>query len=64
MSKRGAHLVHGDRGFSTGGGLLARLVAPTFASVVERIDRRLERGGLDVRLPDGSRRRLGFRAPG
>ncbi len=64
MSTRGAHLVHGDRGFSTGGGLFARLVAPTFAYAVDRIDRRLEQGGIDAGLPDGSRRRLGFRAPG
>ena len=28
MSTRGAHLVQGDRGFATGGGLLARLFAP------------------------------------
>ena len=64
MASRGSHLVHGDRGFTTGGGLVARLVAPAIAGVLDRIDRRLERGGIDVTLPDGSRRRLGFRAPG
>ncbi len=56
--------MHGDRGFSTGGGMVARVVAPAFARVVDRIDRRLEFGGIDARLPGGSRRRLGFHAPG
>lgn len=64
MTSRGAHLVHGDRGFTTGGGLVARLIAPAIAGVLDHIDRRLERGGIDVTLPGGSRRRLGFRAPG
>ena len=64
MSTRGAHLVHGDRGFTTGGGLVARMIAPAFAGVLDRIDRRLERGGIDVTLPGGKRRRLGFHAPG
>lgn len=64
MNSRGAHLVHGDRGFTTGGGLVARLIAPAISGVLDRIDRRLERGGIDVTLPGASRRRLGFRAPG
>lgn len=64
MSSRGAHLVHGDRGFTTGGGLIARIVAPGLKAVVDHIDAKLEQGGIDVTLPDGSRRRLGFRAAG
>ena len=64
MNSRGAHLVHGDRGFTTGGGLIARLLAPAIGGVLERIDRRLDRGGIDVTLPNGTRRRLGFRGPG
>jgi cyclopropane-fatty-acyl-phospholipid synthase len=64
MSSRGAHLVRGDRGFTTGGGLLARLLAPGVATLLDRIDRHLESGGIDVTLPDGSRRRLGFRGEG
>mgnify|MGYP001140205846 CR=1 FL=1 len=35
MSARGAHLVHGDRGFTTGGGLIARIIAPGVRGVVE-----------------------------
>ena len=64
MSSRGAHLVHGDRGFTTGGGLVARIITPGVRGVLDRIDRHLERGGIDTTLPDGSRRRLGFRNPG
>ena len=64
MSTRGAHLVHGDKRFTTGGGLVARLIAPAFASVLAPIDQKLRSGGIDATLPDGSRRRLGFHAPG
>ena len=64
MSTRGEHLVRADRGFATGGGKLARLAAPAFARVLDHIDQRLERGGLEVTLPNGSARRVGFRAPG
>ena len=61
---RGEHLVRADRRFATGGGLIARLVAPAIGRVLDQIDPALEHGGIDVTLPDGSRRRLGFRAPG
>ena len=45
MSTRGEHLVHADRGFATGGGLIARLTAPAFAKVLDQIDRRLAAAG-------------------
>jgi len=61
---RGEHLVRADRGFATGGGILARMVAPAFSRVLGAIDRRLEHGGLDVTAPGGGRNRLGFRSPG
>jgi cyclopropane-fatty-acyl-phospholipid synthase len=64
MSTRGEHLVLGDRGFATGGGTLARLAAPAFSKVLDEIDRRLAVGGLEATLPDGSKRRLGFRDSG
>ena len=64
MSTRGEHLVRADRRFATGGGLIARLSAPAITRVLDQIDRRLESGGLETILPDGTRRRLGFRAPG
>ena len=56
--------MHGDRGFATGGGLVARLLAPAFATVLDHIDRRLAVGGIETTLPDGSERRIGFRAAG
>jgi cyclopropane-fatty-acyl-phospholipid synthase len=64
MASRGQHLVHGDRGFATGGGRLARLLAPAFGAVLDQIDRRLASGGIELTRPDGSERRIGFRAAG
>ena len=64
MSTRGEHLVFGGRAFATGGGKLARLVSPAFSKVLDQIARRIERGGLEVTLPGGSKRRIGFNAPG
>src|SRR6476619_1756036 len=61
---RGEHLVHADRRFATGGSWFARLVAPAIGKVLDQIDPRLECGGIDATLPDGSRRRVGFHAPG
>jgi cyclopropane-fatty-acyl-phospholipid synthase len=64
MSTRGEHLVRADRGFATGGGTLARWISPAFDRLVDEIDGRIEHGGLEASLPDGSSHRLGFRAPG
>ena len=64
MSTRGEHLVRADRGFATGGGLLARLTAPAFSKVLDEIDRRLAVGGIEATLPGGDKRRLGFRVEG
>jgi cyclopropane-fatty-acyl-phospholipid synthase len=64
MSTRGEHLVQADRGFATGGGLLARLAAPAVSKVLGEIDRRLVCGGIEVTIPGGRERRLGFRGKG
>ncbi|WP_114226512.1 MULTISPECIES: SAM-dependent methyltransferase [Sphingomonas] len=64
MASRGAHLLNADRTFATGGGLLGRLVAPAFATVVDQLDRRLLQGGIHATLPGGAERRVGFHAPG
>src|SRR3954467_9273236 len=64
MSTRGEHLVNADRRFATGGGMIARLIAPAFSKVLDEIDRRLVCGGIEVVGPEGSKRRLGFRARG
>jgi len=61
---RGEHLVRADRGFATGGGMLARLAAPALSHVIAELDRRLDCGGIDANVPDGGRHRLGFRSPG
>ena len=64
MATRGHHLLTADRRFATGGGWIGRLVAPAFARLLDRLDERLLIGGIDGTLPDGSRRRIGFHAPG
>src|SRR5438309_4779772 len=64
MSTRGEHLVRADRGFATGGGLVARLTAPAFSKVLDEIDRRLACGGIEVTLPSGEKRRLAFHSKG
>jgi cyclopropane-fatty-acyl-phospholipid synthase len=64
MATRGQHLVRADRRFATGGFALLKPLAPLFRTVLDRIDAGLIVGGIDARLPDGSRRRLGFRTDG
>ena len=64
MSTRGDHLVRGGLLFVNGSGLLGRLFARSFAVVLDQIEERLEVGGIDATLPDGSRRRIGFKADG
>src|SRR3954468_21479336 len=61
---RGNHLVSADRAFATGGGWLARWFGRRFQRVLDRIDSGLNRGSIEVTLPDGRTRRLGGRAPG
>ena len=64
MATRGEHLLRGDRGFATGDSWIGRLAAPAFAKLIDQLDARLERGGIHGTLPDGTRRDVGFRAPG
>src|SRR5437763_4285792 len=64
MSTRGEHLVRADRGFATGGGVLARLIAPAFSKVLDQINRRLVRGEIEAVLPGGDTHRLGFHGKG
>ena len=61
---RGRHLVAADRGFATGGGVLARAFGGGFHRILDRIDTGLIEGGIDATLPDGSHRILGGRQPG
>ena len=62
--QRGERLTSGAQRFARKPGLVARLVAPGFAKVLDRIDAALISGALHATLPDGSRRILGGRSPG
>jgi cyclopropane-fatty-acyl-phospholipid synthase len=64
MSTRGEHLVHADRRFATGGGWAARMISPAFDKILDELERRLEHGGFEATLPNGSVRRIGFHARG
>jgi len=61
---RGRHLVSADRGFATGGGLVARLIGGRFDHVLDRVDSGLAKGAIEATLPDGRTRRLGGRVSG
>jgi cyclopropane-fatty-acyl-phospholipid synthase len=64
VATRGQHLVKADRSFATGGLKLLAPLAPAFKRVLDKVDAGLLQGGIDATLPDGSRRRLGFRTDG
>jgi cyclopropane-fatty-acyl-phospholipid synthase len=64
MALRGEHLIRADRGFATGGGLVARIAAPAFTRLLDQLDARLLEGGIHGTLPSGEHRRIGFHAPG
>ncbi|MDJ0643694.1 MAG: cyclopropane-fatty-acyl-phospholipid synthase family protein [Erythrobacter sp.] len=61
---RGERLLSGGGRFAPTPGFFARLIAPGFAKILDRIDAGLERGSLVGHLPDGTTRMLGGRAPG
>ena len=61
---RGRGLIDGGRRFARRPGPLARVLAPGFGKVLDRIDAALISGSIHGVLPDGSRRTLGGRAPG
>ncbi len=61
---RGERLLNSGTRFAAKPGVIARLIAPGFRKVVERVNAGLESGSLLAHLPDGSTRMLGGRAPG
>ncbi len=61
---RGASLLSAGARFERSPGWVARLIAPGFHKLLDRIDAGLESGTIMGRLPDGSTRMLGGRAPG
>jgi cyclopropane-fatty-acyl-phospholipid synthase len=64
MASRGAHLVRSGSLFVNGSGIIGRIFARGMAPLLDQLDERLEVGGIEVTLPDGSGRRIGFRSPG
>ncbi len=62
--KRGTHLLDARKRFGTGAGLLARIGAPGFQRILDRIDRGLDHGTIEGKLPDGTVRILGARGTG
>ncbi len=62
--KRGEDLLRGGARFARSPGLIARLIAPGFQNILDRIDAGFERGQLLGHLPDGSTCLLGGREPG
>ena len=63
--RRGAHLLRAARFLPSGGtSLWGWAFAPFGRKILDIIDARLERGRLEVWLPDGSFRVLGGRAEG
>jgi cyclopropane-fatty-acyl-phospholipid synthase len=64
MASRGEHLVRSGRLFINGSGILGRIAAPAFAAVLDHLHERLEAGGIEAILPNGSQKRIGFHSPG
>lgn len=61
---RGEPLLSGGARFAPHPGLLSRLFAPGFRTMVDRVDSGLAAGSLTAHLPDGTMRVLGGRSPG
>ena len=62
--KRGKHLLDARKRFGSGGGWLARLTAPGFHRILDRIDAGLDHGTFEGTLPDGTTRIVGGRGEG
>ena len=63
-AQRGSALLDAGRRFGSEPGLFARLLAPGFHKLLDRIDQGLESVAILGHMPDGSVRRLGGRRPG
>ncbi len=63
-SQRGRDLLDGAKSFARKPGMFARLIAPGFDKILDRIDAALATGAIHAILPDGGRRTLGGRSPG
>lgn len=61
---RGEQLLSSGERFAVSPGFFARLLAPGFSKIIDRVDAGLAQGSLLAHLPDGETRKLGGRAPG
>lgn len=61
---RGEQLLSSGEKFAAKPGLIARMIAPGFGKMLDRIDAGLEAGSLIGHLPDGTTRMLGGRGAG
>ncbi|WP_095011174.1 SAM-dependent methyltransferase [Tsuneonella mangrovi] len=61
---RGKGLLDGGARFERKPGLFARLTAPSFHKILDAVDTGLDSGRIIARLPDGTTRMIGGRAPG
>lgn len=64
QGSRGERLLNASRRFGAAPSIASRVLAPGFAALVDRVDQGLARGTMVARLPDGTTRALGGRAPG
>ena len=62
--KRGQHLLDARKRFATGSGFFARLFAPGFHHILDKIDAGMDHGTFEGKLPDGTTRILGGRGDG
>ncbi|WP_128892779.1 cyclopropane-fatty-acyl-phospholipid synthase family protein [Erythrobacter sp. HKB08] len=61
---RGADLLKGAARFERKPGFVARMIAPSFHKILDRVDEGMEKGSILGHLPDGTTRLIGGRAPG
>ena len=61
---RGEQLLTGGSHFASAPGILSKLLAPGFGTILDRLDQGIVKGKLTGHLPDGSVRVLGGRQPG
>ena len=61
---RGSDLLAASQRFVRRPGFLSRILAPGFHKLLDKLDAGMERGAVLGRLPDGSTRLIGGRAPG
>ena len=64
MASRGAHLVRSGSLFVNGSGVLGHMFARGMARLLDLLHEKLEEGGIEATLPDGSKRRIGFHQHG